>query len=218
MAAAASAGGRRRARETEKALAQTRHRMAKQQGVLKVRTSKKFDDLSKDGLWIKESQVLTLLALAMMMREDRLESDAVQLVVDTAHRNQEKDRVRPPQHLKGAVAKKYIVMSVEKYVEYIRSAKTIDAAFQKYDKENDGYLTKKELAKMLQDYERKSNRSKMGLSKYLMVTEEDVDWVVQQSDSDQTGMINHAEYLPAIEAWEQLVQTKLDGSNQCIIL
>jgi len=217
---AAFAGHRRRAEAEaeEKRHAMRRKQMSQKRKVLKLRTGEKFEKLSEDGMWLMESQIEELLALAMMKKQHRLEPDAVQLVVDTARRSQEKDGLDPPSHLEGAMAKKHLVKAVEKYGEFIQKSERIDEVFQKFDKNKDGYLSKKELTKMLQDYERKCNRSKNGIAIQLMVAPDDVDWIIEESDSDNTGTIDQAEYLPAIAAWEELAQMKLEDSEKCVIM
>ncbi|CAB9501559.1 expressed unknown protein [Seminavis robusta] len=218
MAAASSAGRWRDQEARAKEHAVLRKKASHNRRVLKERTGEKFDDLSDDGEWLLESQINDLLALAMMRKEGSLHPDAVQLVVDTAHRLQEKDGLTPPDDKKGAMAKEPLMKAVKQYGEYIKNGRQIDAAFQKYDKEQDGYLSRKELMKLLQDRELKANRAKRGVAIRLMVTEEDIDWIIEESDADHTGKINHAEYLPAIAAWEELAQMKLEHPDKCIIL
>lgn len=212
--AAASSGGRVRRAEKERQHAQLRKQISHQRRVLKQRTAEYFLEMSSDGEWIAETQVEELLSVAM--KKKVLEPDAVQLVVDTAHKSQDKAQLTPP--VQGALSRDHLVKAVEKYGEYIKNSKSIDEIFEKYDKEHDGYLSKKELWKVLQDYERKANRSKNGIVIKLMVFEEDVDWIIEESDCDQTGMINHSEYLPAIAAWEELAQQKLEAPSPCCVI
>lgn len=214
---AAFSGSRRRAEE-DRRHALRRKQMSEHRKILKIRTGEKFDELSEDGMWLMESQIEELLALAMRKKEHKLEPDAVQLVVDTTHRSQEKDGLTPPSHMAGALAKKHLVKAVEKYGEFIQNADKIDEVFQKFDKNKDGYLSHKQLTKMLQDYERKQNRAKNGVAIRLMVMPEDVDWIIEESDSDNTGMINQAEYLPAIAAWEEIAQMKMEDSGKCVVM
>lgn len=193
-------------------------KLSENRRALNSRTGHAFDELSHDGTWLTESQIEELLAISMRKRKGgRLQPDAIQLVVDTAHRSQEKERLTPPSNLgdKGAVAKAHIVRAVEMYGEYINNAKRIDDVFKKYDKGKDGYLSKKELMKLLADYELKQTRSKNGFVIRVVVTSEDIDWIIDQVDRDQNGMISQAEYLPAIAAWEEVAKLKLEGRSGC---
>jgi Ca2+-binding EF-hand superfamily protein len=185
--------------------------------VITKRAEEKFGEFAEDGgEWLLESKINAFLEA--VTRKESLHPDGVQLVVDTAHRLQENVGLTPPDTMKGAMAKKALVSSVEKYGEYINNVKKIDEVFQKYDRHRTGYLSRKELMSMLQDYEKKSDRISKGLVIRLMVTEEDIDWILQECDSDGTGQISHAEYLPAVAAWEQLAQMKVEDNDNCIIL
>jgi Ca2+-binding EF-hand superfamily protein len=214
--AAAGAAGRARRREQEKRNAYIRQQISLNRKVLKQRTGDFFAEMSTDGEWIPEDRLGHLLAKAMREEEDRLDADAVQLVLDTAHKLQEKEGMTPPQ--KGAVAKEPLIKAVDRYGDYIKNRKTIDEIYEKYDKNHDGYLSKKELWKCLEAYERKASRAKNGIVITLMVLEEDVDWIIEESDGDHNGKISHAEYLPAIAAWEQLAQMKLEQSGGCCVI
>ena len=213
MAAAAGSAGRKR-REQQNAI--LRAQLKEKRRVLRERADEFFEELSADGEWLMDTQMETLLSKAMMKDETKLEPDAVRLVIDTARKGQEKAGMTAPQ--RGQLARAHAVDAVEKYGEYVKNAKAIDEVFQKYDKSHDGVLSKKELMRLIQDYERKARRTKKGMVVHLMVTDADVEWIIAESDADNNGTISHAEYLPAIAAWEELAQMKLNKPSKCVIL
>jgi Ca2+-binding EF-hand superfamily protein len=217
MAENASWGTHRRQEQAKaKKHAILRRTASQKRRVVKERAEEKFADFAENGEWLLESKINAYLEA--VMSKEALHPDGVQLVVDTAHRLQEIVDLTPPDNMKGAMAKKPLVSSVEKYGEYINSVQKIDEVFKKYDRHRTGYLSRKELMRMLQDYEMKSDRLSKGLVIRLMVTDEDIDWILQECDSDGTGQISHAEYLPAVAAWEQLAQMKAADQDNCIIL
>lgn len=216
--AAATSGGRVR-RELDRA-ARMHRELSENRRTLERRTGRAFDALSRDGAWLEGSRIEELLASSMNVGERRLHPDAVRLVADTARRSQRGAGMTPPSGEEGAVAKEHIVRAVKMYGEYIKNAQEIDDVFKKFDKNTDGYLSRKELAKMLTNYERNRKRARAvrGVVIELRVTDEDIDWIIEMADSDHSGMINQAEYLPAIAAWEEVAKMKLENQGSpCVI-
>ncbi|CAB9525544.1 expressed unknown protein [Seminavis robusta] len=205
-----------------------RRKASDRRRVLWDRTGQVFEELSKGDTLLDASQIPELLERVLPRNTGRtsdisiastssisLDPDAVQLVVDTAHRLQQKEKRGESIPGNKSVGKKAIQRAVIQYGKYIQNADKIDEIFQYYDKEQDGYLSRDELLKMLQEREEKMSRPKK-----LEVTQEDIDWIIEESDSDNTGMINNVEYLPALAAWEELAQMKLedDGDGNCIVM
>ncbi|CAB9501564.1 expressed unknown protein [Seminavis robusta] len=216
MAAAAASSARRR--RNSKLMELERNHLSYKRRLLKDRAAEIFDVMSADGEWLAQSsEIKKLLARSLLIIEPaKLQEDAVQLVMNTARHSQQRDGMSPPPGMEdGALCKEALVDAVEKYGEYIRKAKKIDIIFQKYDKGKDGYLSKKELRSMLEDYERKAGRSRNGLVVNLYISDEDLDWIMEQSDADGNNKISHAEYLPAIAAWEELAEMKLAETATC---
>lgn len=211
MAAAVSTRERAKEEEILRREASHNHKITKERAI------ETFEELAKDGEWLLDSQIHAFLEQVMRREEGSLHPDGVQLVVHTARRMQEKEGLTPPPNKKGALAKKPLVNSVEKYGEYIKNVKKIADVFQKYDRHRTGCLNRKELTRMLQDYEMNCLRGKYGIDIKLMVTEEDIDWIIKECDADGNGQISHAEYLPAVAAWDQLAQMKLEHNDKCII-
>lgn len=229
VAAATSASRQRKAAKRAQALAIQRRQLSERRKALKERANEVFDKMTTitvangDGgeKWLLESQIQEFLEECLSIKQPKvLQPDAVQLVKDTAHRQQIKLNHIPPADKPDAFSKEALINSIEKYGEYIQKVKKIDTIFHKYDKEKDGELNRDELLRVLQDRERKMNRAKNGIVIRLIITPEDINWIMEQCDNDQTGSINHAEYLPAIAAWEELAQIKMEQKTNicCIIL
>lgn len=232
MAAAAGAGGRvRRAEERANRATLERAKLDWKRKKLRLRATDVFNRMSEDGEWLLESQVMEFLS--DVLQSPSLHKDAVQLVIDTANRTQkdilaskttdgdngstnDMNAIEPPEQ--GALMKRALIKSICQYGKYISKAISIDSAFLKYDKKKDGYLSRDELRRLITDYERKKERSVNGLVVNLIVTDDDLDWIMEQSDAEGNGKISQAEYLPALAAWEDIVQLKLKNTSGCCII
>lgn len=237
-AAAVTSGKRRReALDRARQMELQRHRLSHRRQVLQKRACQVFDQMAdkrsdnddSELLLLPESQMNEFLQLVLQTKH--LHPDAVQLVIDTAHRNQAINTTLQQERAKGinrnkdeqALSKEALVSAVTAYGQYVSQTKTIDQVFLKFDKDHNGTLSRQELRQVLQEHERKANRTNQQLIvTHLVVTEEDLDWILDPSDADGTGTISHAEYLPALAAWEELAQAKIQTQHEslscCIIL
>lgn len=193
--------------------------LATQRSLVRQRAALMFDQMSEDGDWLLKGQIDRYLEKTLKIDGDMLEEDAVILVANTARRMQEKERLTPPPKKTGAIGKNALVTLLEKYGVFLAKSKEINGMHDKFAKEEKGYLSRDELGKMLQDYERKEPRSRAGLVVNLSVLESDINWIMEQSDVDGDGKIGRAECLPAVVAWEERVEMRLkETSSSCVIL
>jgi Ca2+-binding EF-hand superfamily protein len=225
MAAAAAASGNRRRRFHQRNLE------AKQQRALAVKTKRAelarnvFDDLSSDdGLTIPKSLLEELLSRVINVDKEKLNNDAVQLVLDTEQGKREnkggddKNQCKTSNE-KGVLHRNALLCSYERYNDYMKALPVIDEIFAKYDKNRDGFLSGKEFMNMLQVRERDDKahdpRVRKGLMVDVIVLYEDVESIMQQIDLDRDGMVGRHEVIPAFDAWDIIVAKKLTKKSEC---
>jgi len=115
-----------------------------------------------------------------------------------------------------------LLNAIDKYDFYLQNGQKIHDIFKEFDTNKDGELSRSELRDALQEYERKyANRNVRGVHVFLVVSNKDLDFILQQADADHSGKINRAELLPALAIWEELaalhIQEKENGCA-CVIL
>ena len=225
MSAASSAA---RARNSNRSLLENEEHMMRRKAVERKRELRRhharlvFAKHSIDGESLSEKVVPKFLAESLSttkkkIKKEQLEEHAVQLVIDTAYKLQKDDDLKAKKH----IAKDALLDSVEKYAEYVSMSQKIDGMFEKFDINKDGVLSRAELRQALEDYEKNADHKVRGLTLRLEITEADLDFVLKASDADDNGSVSQNEVLPAIAAWEELCQTKIEekeAESCCTIL
>jgi Ca2+-binding EF-hand superfamily protein len=223
-AAASTAHRQRLAAENRKRqMAVKIQRHARRQTALLVFSQLASDE---DDTKLPVSQVSEFLSQVMKVRRESLQPDAIQLVIDSAQKvaqqqhhqqKQQTEQQTEPQPQESEdrqqfLEKEALLASFEKYGEYVSNSETIDRIFSKFDKNQDGFLSRRDLRQALEDYETQHHpdRYVRGMAVRLIVTDHDLDFILQQSDVGQDGKIDHAELLPALAAWEEIASIKLD--------
>jgi EF-hand domain pair len=205
--------------------------LSERRQALRMKADQEFSDMSVpagtygDQDCLLEDDIYDYLEEVLDVEAEKLPREAIQLLLDTAHRMQDKEGLIP-QEDKGPgelalLAREALIPALVKYGEFIKQfdKKGQEDAFSKYDKQQDGQLSRRELRILLQDYERRATRTKNGFIVTLMIHSSDLDWIIAQVDEDGNGEINRAEFLPAIAAWEELAEARLQQPRElCVIL
>jgi len=214
MASAAAASSAQRRREQK-----ARHYASVQKArrLRSERADAAFDKLSSNGKTLAESHVHDFLSAVVQIPREDLSPDAVQLVIDTAYRYQ-RQQSQEQQSENGLLKRQALLAAAGKYGEYVRQSKAINAIYDTFDRDHDDLLSRRELLRALQDRERKTPRHVQGIVVRLVVTEEDIDFVLEKCDADGDGKISRSELLPALAAWEELAAVKLEDESACCTL
>lgn len=213
MGAGAATSGRRKRDERDRE--KRREAVRKKRQARAKRAEQAFDKLSDDGVVLPEAKVEGFLANVLQVPQEKLEAEAVELVISTArgaaHQSGEESS--------GGLAKSDLLGAVEKYGEYIRKSRQIDDIFDRFDANKDGVLSRSELKKALKAHEKKADRTVKGLQTKLFVDDSDIDFILEQSDADNSGAVSRSELLPAIAAWEELAAIKIEKRKKggCIV-
>ena len=211
-AAATRTGGNRGAKKGNSAEDAKRKAMRRQRKKRREKAEAVFDQMAGGDQTIPASQLKNFIAQSMDISEKDLEPNAVQLVIDTIKQDQES---------KGDnLEREATIHAIEKYAEYIRQSKTIDEIYNTFDINRDGGLSLKEFRLALDAYERKNTRSVDGVVVKLFVTDADFELILEKADADKDGQISRNEMLPALAAWEELAQMKMEDTScsGCVIL
>lgn len=204
MAASAASTGRRK--RLEKDREKRREALRKKRQARAKRAEQAFNKISDDGAVLREDQLEDFLSEVVQVPRNKLEADAVELVISTA-RGGADDSERG---VSDVLAKSALLGAVEKYGEYVRKSKDIDDIFEKFDANKDGVLSRSELKKALKAHEKKADRKVKGVQAKLFIDESDIDFILEQSDADNSGAVSRSELLPAIAAWEELAAIKIE--------
>lgn len=211
MAAAASSGTRVRQNNVA---AQRRRALKKGRDQVSKRISRKFVQY---GDCIEQDQIPDFLAKVLLVHQSKLDPDGVQFVIDMSKSNNKESKSEGSDQ----ISKEALKRAIEKYSEYILRKKEIDQIFKQFDKNRVGEMNRKELKRMLEAHERKVTRAVHGVVINLMVDDDDIDVILEESDIDKDGKIGPTEVLTAIAAWEQIVQLELKKREEqscCIVL
>mmetsp|Transcript_1957 Transcript_1957/g.5176 ORF Transcript_1957/g.5176 Transcript_1957/m.5176 type:complete len:215 (-) Transcript_1957:124-768(-) len=204
MAAGAAASSRRKKR-MEQDRAKRREAVRKKRQARLKRAEKAFGELSDDGAVLPEGRIEDFLSEVVQVPKNKLESEAVELVISSS-----RVRSRKVNGGAGEFEKSELLGAVEKYGEYVRKSKDIDGMFDRFDANKDGVLSRSELKKALQAHEKKAERNVKGVQAKLLIDDKDIDFILEQSDADNSGAISRSELLPAIAAWEELAAIKIE--------
>jgi len=104
----------------------------------------------------------------------------------------------------GAIDHSELKSAIQAWRVYIKERPAMEEAMKKYDVSKSGKLERDELKKYLTD-----------LNGGNEVTDDEVDWVLQEADVCEDGAISTTELMKATAAWYACVEAK---KNQCCIL
>ena len=108
---------------------------------------------------------------------------------------------------------------VTKMRYYTCHAHDVDIIFDKFDKDKDNYLDANELREALQYIEDKGgDREKYGILIPVVVTSEDVRWVLAQCAHTVSGLINREEAVIAMAIWHHLADDNFAQQSRCCCL
>jgi Ca2+-binding EF-hand superfamily protein len=206
------------------AAATSRKRMQKQKSIRRARNacrrkaerrnalaSKVFDSLSNSEGRLDKDQVEIFLETSLLIHKNKLDAEAVRLVTDTARRSSaDKNGTDADSATSTSFSKPAMMHAFQKYGLYLRKRDEINTIFDKFDVNKDGYLSRIELKQALEERERTANRAVCGIVTKLFVSEDDLDFILKEADSEGDGMIDRAEVLPALAAWEELAEGYLE--------
>jgi Ca2+-binding EF-hand superfamily protein len=239
MPAPAAAATSKQRIQQQKSIVRARDACRRKAEKRNATASKVFDSLANSEGRLDEHQVETFLETALLIHKDKLDAEAVRLVTDTAIRSRRSSAVNHDHHhddddgetinnnsittASTSFSKPAMMHAIQKYGLYLRKRDEINTIFEKFDIDKDGYLSRMELKQALQERERTANRAVNGIHIELFVAEDDLDFILKEADSEGDGMIDKAEVLPALAAWEdlaleELVELENAGVCSCIIL
>ena len=210
---AAAIGAGTRARQADQQ-ARRRAELQRQRERRRARAAKIFDATTSDRL--SEAQLSDFLKRVMGV--NTLDTNALQLVIDTINGHEEQKKSASSSG-KGFV-REAVLDALEKYGEYVKHAKMVNEMYNKFDKDKDGGLSRREFGRALEAYERNANRAgkKSGVVVHLVVTDADLDLILEKADANKDGEISRNEVLPALAAWEELAEIKLEKQDMCCVI
>jgi len=182
---------------------------------LTVRAETFFTHYSSDAQTIEEIQVPEFLSQVVEKDLKDMEPDAVELVIKYAQ------NIQNPLTPSGYIERKPFLKTVDKFADFIARSATINNVFDEFDVNKDGLLCRGELVKMLQNIEAFTERKTIdGVVIRLDVFDDDIDFILEQSDQDGDGKISKIEVLAALGAWEGLALCKIDAVSKgcCVIM
>jgi Ca2+-binding EF-hand superfamily protein len=189
---------------------QKRREQAQKQQQQRARKAKTtFEHLSNDAQSMKESLLVEYLVSVLRVKSNSLDDAAVQMVMEYARKKQ------GSQAPKGYLEKSALLEAIDKYGDYLVNSKKVNEIFNRFDTNKDGVLSRKELWNALKEHEQGIVRHNAGR---MVVTEEDLEMILQRCDADNSGKVSRDEILPAIAAWEELVSIKVEQQQDCCII
>lgn len=209
-AAAASRGRRSAPIKVEDSAEKRRAHLQRQRERRRVRAATVFDSLTKDSPNGELPCDKLEYFLSIVLHMEKLDPSTVKLVLEACGR-----------HTQESFPKDRLLVAVERFGEYAKQHKKVDAMYEKFDKDANGELSRSEFAKALQAYEDKAGRMAHGIVVRLVVTDADLDLILAKVDADQDGQISRTEMLPALATWEEVAAMKLEEREQaacCVIL
>lgn len=205
-AAASSAGRWRRHDQAVMALSMQRAKDEEVKRHYRAKAMHLLHDMSPDGEFLDAPQFKDFMQETM--DDYHLDPHALKMAKYTAdHYNLQETR-------DGYYSIAALLNSIYSYREYMSKRRFVLQTFHTYNRAGDGKMTKVELKRVLQDKERKSHRDAMGLSIMLVVSPQDMDYILKTTTGKSNGRISHAELLPALALWERLAQEKLVEKQQ----
>lgn len=137
-----------------------------------------------------------------------------QSLIDTTD---ETDPTEPLPMLEERLFSRVLVLDVVTKMRYYTChAHDVDVIFEKFDRDKDNYLDANELREALQYIEDKGgNREKYGILIPVVVTSEDVRWVLAQCAHTVSGLINREEAVVAMAIWHHLADDNFAQQSRC---
>ncbi|CAL1130498.1 unnamed protein product [Cladocopium goreaui] len=137
-----------------------------------------------------------------------------QSLIDTTD---ETDPTEPLPMVEERLFSRVLVLDVVTKMRYYTChAHDVDVIFEKFDRDKDNYLDANELREALQYIEDKGgNREKYGILIPVVVTSEDVRWVLAQCAHTVSGLINREEAVVAMAIWHHLADDNFAQQSRC---
>ena len=199
----AAPGGRGGGRRAE--LEKKRKAWANQVELDKIKAGAAFDSMPWDAAGcLPAAQVPALLAEVMGVDTDTLDADGYGLVVNHAL------KVAGLTEEADALPRAALLDSVSKYRYYLARRATIDKMFAQFDLDANGKLDRRELRKALQSREHKNTRAVHSIVVELRVMKSDVEAILDDADANDDGHIDRSEMLPALAAWSNIADMKIE--------
>ena len=180
-------------------------RWANQVELDKIKAGAAFDSMPWDAAGsLPAAQVPALLAEVMGVGTDTLDADGYGLVVNHAL------KVAGLTEEADALPRAALLDSVSKYRYYLARRATIDKMFEQFDLDANGKLDRRELRKALQSREHKNTRAVHSIVVELRVMKSDVEAILDDADANDDGHIDRSEMLPALAAWSNIADMKIE--------
>jgi len=106
----------------------------------------------------------------------------------------------------SSVSKKELPTLLSRWEEFTHGAEDFEPMMEKYDEECKGHLTKSDVAKLLQD-----------LNKGRTVPEQVLDWVFEEADVLENGVITLPELPRVISYWSARKSMRRAHRKQCAV-
>lgn len=193
--------------------------------------SKVFDSLANEAGRLDEEALVIFLATSLLIPRSKLQPDALQMVRNEAQRgfrcsvSAEAMMLKQSKSNKISFSKAGMMRAFEKYGLYLQKRDEVDAIFEKFDRDDDGQLSRKDLLRLLEQREKhmRPPRSINGIEFTLIFHPEDLDFVLNEADADGDALIGKSELLPALALWEELAEKRVEemqkqGLCACTIL
>ena len=194
-------GNRGRRAELEK----KRKAWANQVELDKIKAGAAFDSMPWDAAGcLPAAQVPALLAEVMGVGADTVDADGAGLVVNHAR------KVAGVAEEADGLPRAALLDSVSKYRYYLARRTTIDKMFAQFDLDENGKLDRRELRKALQSREHKNTRAVHSIVVELRVMKSDVEAILDDADANDDGHIDRSEMLPALAAWSNIADMKIE--------
>ena len=186
-------------------LEKKRKAWAKQVEADKIKAGAVFDSMPWDAAGsLPAAQVPALLAEVMGVGTDTLDADGYGLVVNHAR------KVAGVAEEADGLPRAALLDSVSKYRYYLARRATIDKMFEQFDLDANGKLDRRELRKALQSREHKNTRAVHSIVVELRVMKSDVEAILDDADANNDGNIDRSEMLPALAAWSNIADMKIE--------
>jgi hypothetical protein len=220
---AAAITGRRQSIAREQSMRRARQTIRRKQEKRQQLASDVFDKMANSQGRLDDDNVEVFLETSLLISKDKLHPDAVRLVKDTAMTGRKNSCSFNAEDTNISFSKQAMMLAFKKYGLYLQKQGEIDSIFKQFDIDKDGYLSRHELQKALQEREHTADRAVHGIHTELIVSEEDLDFILIQADSSSDGKIDKAEVLTALAAWEELAEGYLEelekqGVCSCVVL
>ena len=218
------------------AAATSRQRLQRQKSVARARATLRrkqerqnqialevFDRLANDQGRLDDDKLEQFLENSLSIPSNQLNRNALQMVRDAA---QKRHRLSISDHNGETIttySKEGMMHAFQKYSFYLRNMQEIDSIFDKFDTDRDGHLSRHELQKALQEREHTNKRVVRGVVTELILTEDDLDFILQEADERKDDRMDKAEALCAVACWEEMAgryveEMEAGTSCACVIL